>query len=81
MHYPAPDDTDASLQDDVEIMVHSFTEALPVSPSKLEQMIKATEEDQDLQQLRSIIARGWPDSIVRSPSSRAAILDIQGGTT
>ena len=61
------DDTDASLQDDVEVIVHSFTDALSVSPSKIQQVAEATAEDQDLQQLRSTISRGWPDSIADVP--------------
>ena len=61
------DDTDGSLQDDVEVRVHSFTDALSVSPSKLQQMAEATAEDQDLQQLRNTISSGWPDSIADVP--------------
>lgn len=66
-HLGVPDDADISLQGDAEIMVHSFTEALPVSPNKFVQMVQATADDQDLQQLKSIIHSGWPDSMADLP--------------
>ena len=53
---------DVEMLDDMEVMVHSLVECLPVSSTKLVDIKKATQDDQSLQLLKATIKNGWPKS-------------------
>ena len=55
--------------EDIEVMVHSLTSSLPISPQKLEAFQKAMAADRDLQHLLSVVRCGWPKSFKSVPAS------------
>ena len=76
---------DTELQQETEVMIHTFATALPISATKKSQLQAATAADQDLQQVRGIIAEGWPETIQDVPNGakpywtvRDEIHDIEG---
>ena len=65
------DDYDAQLEQDVEIMVHTLIDSLPVTTAKRQELRKATEDDVTLQAVRQRIKNGWPVSIKKlAPNER-----------
>ena len=48
------------LNEDMEVMVHSFVQEIPATPKKLTQLKEETARDQTLQALRTQIAEGLP---------------------
>ena len=48
------------LNDDIEVMVHSFLQEVPASPEKLTQLRDETARDEALQTLKKQIAEGFP---------------------
>ena len=46
--------------EDVEVMVHSLVNKLPVSTDKMGELKEATRTDETLKQLKFTIRRGWP---------------------
>ena len=48
------------LNDDVEVMVHSFIQEIPASPEKLTQLWDETARNEALQTLKKQIAEGFP---------------------
>ena len=58
------DDTD---HEDIELAVHTMIQNLPVSDAKLTQLQSATESDEQLQQLSTMIRNGWPNNISNVP--------------
>lgn len=53
--------------EDVEVMVHSLVNNLPVSTDKMGELKEATRTDETLQQLKFTIRRGWPRKIGSLP--------------
>lgn len=51
---------DVPLNDDIEVMVHSFIQEIPESPEKLKQLKEETAKDKALQALKTQIAEGFP---------------------
>jgi hypothetical protein len=52
--------SNADLNDDIEVMIHSFIANLPTSKERLTQLKQMTAEDESLQQLKTLIKNGWP---------------------
>ena len=48
------------LNEDIEVMVHSFIQELPASPERLKQLKEETAIDETLQALKEQIAEGFP---------------------
>ena len=48
------------LNEDIEVMVHSFTQEIPASPERLVQLKEETAIDETLQALKAQIAEGFP---------------------
>ena len=48
------------LNDDIEVMVHSFIQEIPASPEKLKQLKEETAKDEALQALKTQIAESFP---------------------
>ena len=48
------------LNEDIEVMVHSFIQEIPASPERLEQLKEETAIDETLQALKAQIAEGFP---------------------
>lgn len=63
-----------SLYEDMDAQIHTVVANLPVSDRKLTDMRKATEQDPQLNSLRSVIKAGWPDVRKKCPS----ISEIEG---
>ena len=60
--YPKDVTTDQEdLQEDIEVMVHSFVKSLPISEAKLVELKRATREDKTLSQVTEFIQNGWPE--------------------
>jgi hypothetical protein len=68
---------DMELLEDMEVMVHSLVECLPVSSTKLADIKKATLDDQSLHVLHRTIKSGWPKSNKSSPSRRIGALETK----
>ena len=58
--YPNETVEDIPLNDDIEVMVHSFIQEIPASPEKLKQLKEETAKDEALQALKTQIAEGFP---------------------
>ena len=56
-------DASCGAPEDIEVMVHSFVETLPISTTKLEEFKLETVWDKTLHQLRHRVIHGWPDHI------------------
>ncbi|XP_021340553.1 uncharacterized protein K02A2.6-like [Mizuhopecten yessoensis] len=48
------------LNKEMEVMVHGLVTSLSVSPSKLDQLVKVTAQDCELQDLVATVRKGWP---------------------
>lgn len=53
--------------EDLDFAVHAMIQNLPVSDAKLSQLKTATENDEQLQQLSTVIRSGWPSDISNVP--------------
>lgn len=54
------DDKDFDLEDETEVQVNMIEEIYNVSEGKLQQIREETEKDQELQELKTVIQKGWP---------------------
>ena len=63
--------TDADLNHDMEVMVHSLITNLPMTQEKLAQMKSATTQDEELQMLSKVVKSGWPLHRNQLPASVA----------
>ena len=76
---PVDDTSEANndLTEDIEVMIHSFVDALPVTSEKKDLMIRATGEDEELQQLRLMVEKGWPDTLSAVPNGAKLYFHIR----
>ena len=51
---------DISLNEEMEVMVHTLVESFPATPAKIDELKKATAEDDELQVLKNVVKQGWP---------------------
>ena len=49
------------INEDIEVMVHSFVARMPATPEKIAELKEETANDESLQKLRMQIIHGWPD--------------------
>ena len=63
--------SEQELSDDMEIIVHSLVERLPLTKEKLAQMKAATAQDEILQMLSKVARNGWPSHKSKLPASVA----------
>ena len=49
------------INEDIEVMVHSFVARMPATPEKIAELKEETSKDESLQKLRIQIIHGWPD--------------------
>ena len=54
--------------EELELPVHTIVQNLPVSGTKRTQLLNATENDEQLQQLSRLIKNGWPTNITNVPT-------------
>ena len=54
--------------EELELPVHTIVQNLPVSDTKRTQLLNATENDEQLQQLSRLIKNGWPPNISNVPT-------------
>ena len=54
--------------EEIELPVHTIVQNLPVSDTKRTQLLNATENDEQLQQLSRLIKNGWPPNISNVPT-------------
>ena len=76
---PVDDTSEANndLSEDIEVMIHLFVDALPVTSEKKDLMIRATGEDEELQQLRLMVEKGWPDTVSAVPNGAKPYFHIR----
>lgn len=46
------------LHDDIEVMVHSLVASIPTTPEKINELKKATQQDETLQILKATLKQG-----------------------
>ena len=63
--------SEQELSDDMEVIVHSLVERLPLTKEKLAQMKAATAQDEILQMLSKVARNGWPSHKSKLPASVA----------
>ena len=51
----------STMEDDVEVMIHTIVSNLPISSRKLEELKQATHNDPVLQIVQKYIDEGWPE--------------------
>ena len=61
--------TDDEIRKDMDKMVHSLVESLPISQEKLAEMKLATARDETLQSLSTTVKDGWPSLKPNVPTS------------
>ena len=59
--------SDDELNEDIEVMVHSFVTNFPASQERITQLKQATAEEESLQQLKKLIKNGWPTHRQQTP--------------
>ena len=60
-------DTDKDLNEDIEVMVHSFVRNLPASEGRLAQIRNLTTEEENMQQVCKLVKGGWPTHLKQTP--------------
>ena len=60
--------SEQELSDDMEVIVHSLVERLPLTKEKLAQMKAATAQDEILQMLSKVARNGWPSHKSKLPA-------------
>ena len=60
--YLKAEELDKDLHEEMEVMVHSLVQNLPISADRKEEIREEIREDESLQQLRRMIHSGWPES-------------------
>ena len=77
------DQTD--LVEEIEVMIHTLIDNLPVSPTRFQELKNITDQDPVLRKLRHIVKTGWPNIRNRTPPEirqywnlRREISDIDG---
>ena len=63
--------SEQQLSDDMEVIVHSLMERLPMTKEKLAQMKAATAQDEILQMLSKVVRNAWPSHKRKLPVSVA----------
>ena len=63
--------SEQELRDDMEVIVQSLVERLPVTQEKLSHMKVATAQDEILQMLSKVVRNGWPSHKSKLPASVA----------
>lgn len=54
------DNSDTQLESDMDVMIHTISVALPVSPDKRRELQLATQQDEVLQAVKNLTIDGWP---------------------
>lgn len=62
------DKADKDFEEDMEAVVHSFVENLPVAQYRLDDIKEATANDSSLQNVMKLVSKGWPHSRKSVPS-------------
>ena len=71
---PAVDD---NMEEEIALHVHLVRRTLPVTESKLEEIKRATAEDQSISTLSETIKYGWPETKGETPVSIHAYWDVR----
>ena len=71
---PAVDD---NMEEEIALHVHLVRRTLPVTESKLEEIKRATAEDQSMSTLSETIKYGWPETKGETPVSIHAYWDVR----
>ncbi len=58
---PLPD-TDPEIEKEISCYVHTLLSTLPVTDEMMARLKRATSEDESLQQLRTTVLSGWPET-------------------
>ena len=74
---PVSPTVDDNMEEEIALHVHLIRRTLPVTESKLEEIKRATAEDQSMRTLSETIKYGWPETKGETPVSIHAYLDVR----
>ena len=74
---PVSPTVDDNMEEEIALHVHLVRRTLPVTESKLEEIKRATAEDQSMSTLSETIKYGWPETKEETPVSIHAYWDVR----
>jgi hypothetical protein len=58
-----PTRADESLNEEVAVQVNMIIQSMPATDNRIEEIVKATENDTEMQEIINYITQGWPSSV------------------
>ena len=74
---PVSPTVDDNMEEEITLHVHLVRRTLPITESKLEEIKRATAEDQSMRTLSETIKFGWPETKGETPVSIHAYWDVR----